>query len=46
MARMSMLRANTPFEVQLPDGSPVLKTLEIIKREVRATIDAFKPEFK
>ena len=34
------------FRVQLPDGAEVLKTLEILKREVRATIDSFKPEFK
>lgn len=32
--------------IEFEDGSAVLKTLEILKREVRATIDAFKPEFK
>src|SRR5208282_897205 len=32
--------------VELPDGTPLVKTLEILEREVRATIDAFKPEFK
>lgn len=34
------------IEVTLPDGSDIVKTLEILKREVRAILDAFKPEFK
>lgn len=32
--------------VELEDGTSLLKTLEILKREVRAVIDTFKPEFK
>jgi hypothetical protein len=32
--------------IEFEDGSPVLKTLEILKCEVRAVIDGFKPEFK
>lgn len=34
------------LKVTLPDGTDIVKTLEILKREVRATLDAFKPEFK
>ena len=34
------------IEVELPDETPILKTLEVLKGKVRATIDAFKPEFK
>jgi hypothetical protein len=34
------------LQVTLPNGADIVKTLEILKREVRATIDAFKPEFK
>jgi hypothetical protein len=34
------------IKVTLPDGTEIVKTLEILKREVRATLDAFKPEFK
>lgn len=34
------------LSVTLPDGTDIVKTLEILKREVRATIDEFKPEFK
>jgi hypothetical protein len=33
-------------EVQLPDGTPVIKTLEIVKLKISETLDAFKPEFK
>jgi hypothetical protein len=40
------VQRNHAFSIEFEDGSPVLKTLEILKREVRATIDAFKPEFK
>jgi hypothetical protein len=40
------VEAEHSVNVQLPDGTPVLETLEILKRKVRATIDAFKPEFK
>jgi hypothetical protein len=34
------------LKVTLPDGTDIVKTLEILKREVRATLDAFQPEFK
>lgn len=34
------------LKVTLPDGTYIVKTLEILKREVRATLDVFEPEFK
>lgn len=34
------------LKVTLADGTDIVKTLEILKREVRATLDAFQPEFK
>jgi len=34
------------IKVTLPDGTPIVETLEILKGKVAATIDAFKPEFK
>jgi len=34
------------LKVTLPDGTDIVKPLEILKREVRATLDAFQPEFK
>jgi hypothetical protein len=33
-------------EVQLPDGTPVIETLGIVKLKISETLDAFKPEFK
>jgi hypothetical protein len=36
----------TTFLVQLPDGTPVIETLEKIQLKVSETLDAFEPEFK
>ena len=38
--------AEAPLEVTFRDRTPVSPTLQEIKRQVTATLDAFKPEFK
>jgi hypothetical protein len=38
---------NFAINVNIPDGmTPILETLEILQREVSATINVFKSEFK
>jgi hypothetical protein len=40
------VQTNLTLEIQFSDGTPVVPTLEKIKTQVAATLEAFKTDFK
>jgi hypothetical protein len=40
------IHLQSEIDILLPEGLPLLETLQIIKRKVAETIDSFKSEFK